>query len=119
TILKGRVAEITEESVKYKKFENPDGPLYSIEKENIAAINYENGQVEKFGDTETTNSEESETSESKSILEDENLKRSIEAIAKDAGEQLLQSCAKGRPDNSTTEIYWDGVFRDEISGTLT
>ena len=46
------------------------------------------------------------------------MKKTVEAIAKDVGEQLLSSCANGKIDNSTTSIFWDGVFKDAITGEL-
>jgi hypothetical protein len=127
SIIKGKVAEIGEENVKYHKFDNPDGPLYTVSTSNISSINYENGKVEKFaggGDTPAASSETSSNSESSSssetpksgsILDNEELKRSLEGIAKDIGEQLIRNCASGKVDNSTTEVYWDGVIKDPFT----
>jgi hypothetical protein len=44
--IKGKVTEITNSEVKYKRFENLDGPTIIIEKQKIFAINYENGTRE-------------------------------------------------------------------------
>ena len=127
TIIKGKISEITDDAVKYKKADNLDGPLYSIAKSSVSAINYENGTVEKFEASakaskeknEDEDSEENEAPAKKNpILDDEQMKKTIEAIAKDVGEQLLSSCANGKIDNSVTSIYWDGVFKDAITGEL-
>lgn len=52
--LSGKVIEITETVVKYKKADNPDGPLYSLSVDDILRINYENGDSDVFIDEEET-----------------------------------------------------------------
>lgn len=52
--LAGKVIEVTESVVKYKKVDNLDGPLYSISTDNILRINYENGDADVFVDEEET-----------------------------------------------------------------
>ncbi len=47
--IKARVSEITETTVKYKKWENIDGPLYNIDKVEVFKVKYENGQSDFFG----------------------------------------------------------------------
>ncbi len=51
-----KVLEITSTEIKYKKWDNQDGPLYSVSRSEIMSINYENGEVEFF--TETANSQQ-------------------------------------------------------------
>lgn len=126
SIVKAKITEVTDESVKYKKADNPDGPLYTLSKENITSINYANGEVEKMeGPKKTVKKNEDDEDEdgeekpkSNPILQDEAMKRTIEGIAKDVGEQLIRNCANGKIDNSSTEIYWDQVFKDAITGEL-
>lgn len=48
SIVQSKVTEITTSEVKYKKYSNPNGPLYTIDKNTILAINYENGEKETF-----------------------------------------------------------------------
>ena len=50
TIL-SKVLEVNSADIKYKKFSNPNGPTYSIEKIEIQSINYENGDIDKFEET--------------------------------------------------------------------
>ena len=45
-----KVLEITSTEIKYKKWNNQDGPTYSINRSEVVSINYENGEVEKFSD---------------------------------------------------------------------
>ncbi|MCW3076261.1 MAG: hypothetical protein JWO32_870 [Bacteroidetes bacterium] len=126
-IVKVKITEVGEESIKYKKTDNPDGPTYSIAKANITSINYANGEVEKFAepekkvekkenDDDDDKQEEGEEKPKKNeILDDPNMKKTVEGIARDVGEQLLRSCANGKIDNSTTEVYWDQTFKDAIT----
>ncbi|MEO6667876.1 MAG: RICIN domain-containing protein [Ferruginibacter sp.] len=46
--IKIKTLEITETNVKYKKWNNLDGPIYSQDKKNIVKIVYENGSIEEF-----------------------------------------------------------------------
>lgn len=50
--IKARVVEITQLEIKYKRFDNLNGPLISISKDGLLIINYENGTKETFGRTE-------------------------------------------------------------------
>ena len=43
-----KVLEINLTEVKYKKFENLQGPAYSIEKDKVFMIKYENGNKDVF-----------------------------------------------------------------------
>lgn len=43
-----KVLEITSTEIKYKKWNNQDGPTYSISRSEVVSINYENGEVETF-----------------------------------------------------------------------
>jgi len=43
-----KVTEVTNELVKYKKWENPDGPIYHLSIASIARIRYKNGQEDTF-----------------------------------------------------------------------
>jgi len=126
SIVKAKITEISEDQIKYKKADNPDGPSYTLSKENVTSINYANGEVEKF-DTKAKPSKKNEDDEDEAeeekpkknpILADEALKKTIEGIAKDVGEQLIRNCANGKVDNSTTEIFWDAVYRDAITNEL-
>ena len=49
--IEAKVTEINVDNVRYKNFDNQDGPTYTLPKSNIVTIIYQNGQVEMF-DTE-------------------------------------------------------------------
>jgi len=43
-----KVLEVGQEEIKYKKFDNLDGPTYTIQKSELQAINYQNGAKDTF-----------------------------------------------------------------------
>ena len=45
---KVKVLEINDQEIKYKDFENPDGPIYVMKKSEVNMIVYQNGKVETF-----------------------------------------------------------------------
>ena len=45
-----KVLEITSTEIKYKKWNNQDGPTYSIDRSEVLSVNYENGEVEIFSE---------------------------------------------------------------------
>ena len=51
--IKSKVVEITETMIKYQNFEQQNGPIRNIPKDQIFIITYQNGTVEKFN-TEVT-----------------------------------------------------------------
>lgn len=51
TLVHSKVCEVTPTEIKYRKLSNPDGPLYTIEKSSVLAINYQNGEKETYAET--------------------------------------------------------------------
>jgi hypothetical protein len=120
SLLKCKIVEVGEESTKYKKEGMEDGPDFTISNDKISTITFKNGHVEKFSDAESSAKEEPKytANDGKKLdLEDEDLKKTIEGIARSAGEQVLRECSGGG-DNNQTEIYWDGVYKDALNGEL-
>jgi hypothetical protein len=56
--IKVLVNEISTDLIKYKKFENPDGPLYVIEKNKVVMITYKNGSKDVFSEVPETKKQE-------------------------------------------------------------
>jgi hypothetical protein len=54
--IKSKVTEITTNELKYKKFENIDGPSYSIAKSDVFMIKYQNGTKDLFNGQQQVNS---------------------------------------------------------------
>ncbi len=48
TKIDAKVEEITESVIKYRKASNPTGPVYTIAKELVATVLYENGDIDTF-----------------------------------------------------------------------
>ena len=51
TKIEALIKEIDDTTIKYKRFSNPDGPQYSISKEEVVTILYANGEVEVMKST--------------------------------------------------------------------
>ncbi|MER2999575.1 hypothetical protein [Pontibacter populi] len=51
--VQAKVLEITPTEIKYKRFENPDGPIYTLAKTDVLLVKYENNTEEVFTGTES------------------------------------------------------------------
>lgn len=51
--LKGKVTEITQTEIKYRKCDMPDGPVYVVKKTEVFMIRYANGSKDVFKEEET------------------------------------------------------------------
>jgi len=60
--IKSKVLEVTTDQVKYKKWENQEGPVYSSNKSDVFMIKYVNGTKEVFDTSPTVNSNSIQTS---------------------------------------------------------
>jgi hypothetical protein len=47
-VVLARVIEIGTDEIKYKLYDNPDGPVYVVDKSSVSKIEYANGTVEKY-----------------------------------------------------------------------
>lgn len=63
--IKAKVLEINPSEIKYKRFDNPDGPTYTILKADVGSIQYPNGTIDVFSKQE--NAEERKSSVNESI----------------------------------------------------
>ena len=126
--VKAKVIEVTSENIKYKKYDNPQGPTYTINLTDIKKVKYANGEEEVFGVKSRNNESASASSSSndndvpsifkgKFDIENEETHDYLDALAKNAGTRLLEKCA-GHMDNSTVEIFWDQTYRDDIEGVI-
>ena len=50
-----KVTAVTPDNISYKKWDNPDGPIYTIKRADVFYIKYQNGLKDIFEDTTTTN----------------------------------------------------------------
>ena len=58
--IKAKVLEVTTSEVKYKKFDNQDGPTFSLLKSEILMIRYENGSKDVFTESQNQNAASSD-----------------------------------------------------------
>ena len=65
------VQEIGEVDVKYKKFDNPNGPNYALKKSDILIIRYANGSKDIFTDTATSSSTKTDQQSVQSQVQNE------------------------------------------------
>jgi len=49
-VVEAKIIEIGSSEVKYKEFNNPDGPVYVLESDRIKKIVFQNGKEQKFED---------------------------------------------------------------------
>lgn len=116
-----KILELTPDQVKYKKSDNLEGPTYTVPVANITKIKYANGSEDTFAPSQggTTQSAQNENNlpkifRGKMDLDDDETELYIEAVAKNAGARLLEKCV-GKPDNTTTEIFWGEILRDDAA----
>ncbi len=52
--ISAKISEVTQTEIKYKKFDNLEGPIFSILKSDVLMIRYEDGTKDIFNETTTT-----------------------------------------------------------------
>lgn len=50
SVIEAIVSEVSETGVKYHRFDNPSGPLYSLNIQSVKSIKYKNGSVDNFNE---------------------------------------------------------------------
>ena len=55
SVVQSKILEVGQTEVKYKRFDNPDGPTYTILKSDIQNITYQNGTVDLFNEPKIPN----------------------------------------------------------------
>ncbi len=57
--IQAKILEINASEIKYKKYSNPDGPIYTIQKNDVLIVQYENGEKDVFSyNQHTSNTKE-------------------------------------------------------------
>lgn len=106
TIL-SKVLEVNPSDIKYKKFSNQNGPTYTINKSEVMAINYENGEKDLFDDVSPSNTStqtSSSSSSSQRILNKKPDSRNSEIIA--SYNTIYQPTSKVKSNNKPAK---DGI----------
>jgi hypothetical protein len=60
-VINGKVMEVNQDEIKYKKPSNPNGPLYVVSKSDIVLIHYKNGSKDVFQNSSGTSAGSSNT----------------------------------------------------------
>lgn len=78
--IKAKVLEVNQDDIKYKKWDNPDGPTYTISKADISSIVYQNGDAEAF------NVEPKKSANTTSVKKDEYIEGHCSRVSFTAGD---------------------------------
>ena len=70
-LIRSSISEIDESSVKYKRLDNMNGPLYTIPKTQVYLINYKNGSSDMFNSNQTSSEVEYYVKESPKEIKSE------------------------------------------------
>ena len=116
--VKAVVKEVLDDAIKYNKFDNQTGPVYSIKKSEVFMITYKNGSKDIFKDSDNSEGMESmdESSEGESQKNDQDKIR-IDAAASNVYSQII-NCCSGRKENARFEIYYDAILRNSETGEI-
>lgn len=52
SVVQAKILEVSSSEIKYKRYSNPDGPLFTLKSSEILSINYENGEVDRYNTSE-------------------------------------------------------------------
>lgn len=110
-----KIDEVNDDYVKYKKTDNLTGPSYTVKVADITKITFENGSEETFNKTEET--QEGQEKQNGFDRNSEEFVNYATALAKTTGDALVKRCANN-VDNSTTEVYYDSVIKDPVTGEI-
>jgi hypothetical protein len=61
--IQAKIMEVTTTEIKYKKYDNPNGPTFTLLKSDVLMIRYENGSKDVFSDTQTGSSDNTSSTE--------------------------------------------------------
>jgi len=67
-IIKVKIIEIGTDEIKFKEYDNPDGPIFTIEKEKVSKIEMENGDILEIKTTDAFNDPDYYTDDHKNII---------------------------------------------------
>jgi hypothetical protein len=113
--LKVKVVEIRDADIKYKKFEFPEGPSYTISKNEVLKITYPNGSTETFAEADKTDL--SYVFTSKLNLDDEKTQKKLQLLAELASKLVLATCT-GKVTVTFTDVMLDAVMVDNYKQEL-
>ena len=124
TTVMSKVLEINSTEIKYKKWNNLDGPIYSILRSEVVSINYENGEVERFN--EATSNQSIQNNQQNTYSPQVNRgymeeSASFPAAMKLNGRRLTHEEVQNLVDEQTYQLYLKGkrqVNYGEVIGVV-
>jgi hypothetical protein len=119
TVIQAKVTEVTPTEVKYKRFDNLDGPNYSAKKSEIASIVYKNGTVDAFGAAETNKKSASEKN-AESDSDEESEVRNEFTLGVNGGTSLPLGAyaSAGDTKNNTGNASAGGIFSLDLGSNF-
>ena len=63
TDVNAKILEVSPNEIKYKKYNNPDGPIFTVSKSDVLIVRYENGEKDVFVETQRKNNSTLNTTE--------------------------------------------------------
>lgn len=63
TVVQAKVTKVGHDEVEYKKWNNQDGPLYTVKVADLLAINYQNGEKDTFTQTAVSSASQAATAD--------------------------------------------------------
>lgn len=114
TTVMSKVIEITSNEIKYKKWNNQDGPIYSISRTEVSRINYENGEVEDFSNS-TSNQQNNATPQVQYL--NSYMTHSVQSLYLN-GRKLSDYEVKSLVDAESYQLYQKGISLSNTGLTL-
>lgn len=113
--IKGLVQEIGETDIKYKKYENPKGPNYTLKKSEILMIRYANGTKDIFKEEEKTVEEKVVPITAATVVDK---KEGAKEPSKSNNETVaISQTMQNRRDVIVKTFRFQGILVDEIKYT--
>lgn len=100
-----KVIEVGENDVKYKKWENIDGPTYTISISNILSINYQNGAKDSFADYKEKKSDVAQSIDIASNNISKNITTSSNNISRGLNNQVYLSQQRMISSARTLKVF--------------
>jgi len=113
--ISAKVLEVGTDNVKYRKFSNMDGPLYTIAKDEIKEIIFENGDKESFSNS-LTKTNDSQIKDSRKSVFIKTTADSDMRPTQEVWKEEIEKCSQLRKANSIEES--DLIFEFRIKRAL-
>ena len=114
--IKAKIIEVNQNDIKFRRWDNLDGPVYIIQKSDIASIVYQNGEAESFMSVEkkpSSNTKESQDIDVYEVIGNPNVLFKGECVHFAKNEYSSTSVYNPWIGRSTSTTYYDGYVFGE------